>query len=295
MITKDQALKAYDDLIQLRRKEILVKSKENPGKIEIHHVVPTSIGGLDEESNKIALLAKEHFMAHVYLWIIHHDDEFHNQMTYALMNMHKGTKNGSRKELREFILMSEEYQLARKEFAKNMSQTVSQKISGNKNGMYGKHWIRNPQTREYKLISKDDQLPNGWEYGKYQTITEKAKKQVKAFSQSNNGKHQIFNPTTNEVKYINDNDILPEGFERRGRPLKEQDKQKLRDYYKKNNEENIAPRRLKELRPMYQYYLKYGWNHFKEHFNYQYTQQNFVGSCKRYLPEFVSHQGKQIG
>ena len=32
------------------------------------------MNGLDEDSNKVALFAKEHFMAHVYLWIIHHDD-----------------------------------------------------------------------------------------------------------------------------------------------------------------------------------------------------------------------------
>ena len=90
-MTKEEAQKAYDDLISYRQQNVLVKSKENPGKIEVHHIIPVSIGGLNEESNKVALLAKEHFMAHVYLWIIHHGDEYHNQMTSALMNMHKGT------------------------------------------------------------------------------------------------------------------------------------------------------------------------------------------------------------
>lgn len=293
-MTKEKALKAYDDLVQLRRKEVLIKSKDNPGKIEIHHIVPISIGGIDDESNKIALLAKEHFMAHVYLFIIHHNDRFHDQMTYALMNMHKGIKNGFRKEIREFILMSEEYQLAREEFGKIVSKTFHEANVGQKNPMYGKRWIYNTQTKECKIISSNEPLLDGWKYGKYQTATKKAKEQIKIFSHCTKGKHQIFNPTTNEVRYLNDNDPLPEGFERRGRPLKEQDKQKLKSFYKKNNEENIAPKRLKELRPMYQYYCQHGWNDFKKYFNYQHTQQNFVGLCKRYLPEFISHQGKKI-
>ena len=77
-MTKEEAQKAYDDLISYRQQNVLVKSKENPGKIEVHHIIPVSISGLNEESNKVALLAKEHFIAHVYLWIIHHDDNYHD-------------------------------------------------------------------------------------------------------------------------------------------------------------------------------------------------------------------------
>lgn len=65
-------------------------------------------------------------------------------MTSALMNMHKGTKNGSRKELRDFILMSEDYQQAREEFGKIASKIASVANKGEKNSAFGKHWIRNP-------------------------------------------------------------------------------------------------------------------------------------------------------
>ena len=293
-MTKKEAQKAYDDLIAYRQQNVLVKSKEHLGKIEIHHIVPISMNGLDEEPNKLALFAKEHFMAHVYLWIIHHDDQFHDQMTCALMNMHTGTKNGNRKELRDFILMSEDYQQAREEFGKIASKIASAANKGEKNPAFGKHWIRNPYTRECKLISSNEQLPNGWKYGKYQPITDKVKKQLKIFAQSSKGKIRIYNSTTNELKWIHKGDPIPEGFERRGRPLSEQRKQALKDFYKKNNEENIAPKRIKELRPMYAFYIKHGWKKFKEQFDYQHSQQNFVGLCKRYLPEYVSHQGKRI-
>jgi hypothetical protein len=71
-------------------------------------------------------------------------------MTCALMNMHKGTLNGSRQELRDYILASEEYQLAREDFGKYLSKTISNKICGDKNGMHGKHWYYNPEINESK-------------------------------------------------------------------------------------------------------------------------------------------------
>lgn len=91
-MTKEEAAKAYADLIQLRQSEI--PKKTTLGGIEVHHVVPISCKGLDVDDNKIALYAREHFMAHVYLWAIHHDDEFHFQTTYALNMMAKGTLAG---------------------------------------------------------------------------------------------------------------------------------------------------------------------------------------------------------
>ena len=218
-MTKEEAQKAYDDLIAYRQQNVLVKSKENPGKIEVHHIVPISMNGLDAELNKVALFAKEHFMAHVYLWIIHHDDEYHDQMTSALMNMHKGTKNGSRKELKDFMLMSEDYQQAREEFGKIASKILSEANKGNKNSQYGKHWIRNPITKESKHIDNNEILPDGWEYGRYQPLTDKVKKQLKIFAQSSKGKIRIYNSTTNELKWIHKGDLIPKGFEKRGRLL----------------------------------------------------------------------------
>ena len=81
MITKEEAQRAYDQLLSFRRQEILVKSKDFPGRVEIHHILPLSMGGADTEENKIALLAKEHFMAHVSLWVIHRFGKFHKQST----------------------------------------------------------------------------------------------------------------------------------------------------------------------------------------------------------------------
>ena len=294
-MTKEEAQKAYNDLVAYRKQNVLIKSKEHPGRIEIHHIIPTSMNGLDVEENKIALLAKEHFMAHVYLWIIHHDDEFHDQMLCALMNMHKGTVNGSRKELRDFILMSEDYQQAREEFGKLASKIASEANKGENNPMKKRCWIRNPTTKESKVILKSEMLPDGWEYGMYQTITDKVISQLKEFSQSTKNKCKIFNPNTNEVKYINKDDPIPFSFEKRGKPLNEHGKMMLKHFYMKKRENEIKPKRIAELRPMYEYYVNHGWQKFKEHFDYQYSQANFVGLCKCYLPEYKSSRGKKRG
>ena len=165
MISKEEAIKYYNDLITFRRSNPLFKSKKSLGSVETHHIIPTSCGGQNTSENKINLLAKEHFMAHVYLWIIHHDDEYHSQTTYALSNMIKGTLNGSRSDLRSFILESEEYQKAKEECAILNSHTIGSKIKGMNNGSYGKHWYYNPTTLESHLFSESD-IPDGWIKGR---------------------------------------------------------------------------------------------------------------------------------
>lgn len=165
MITKEEAQKAYQELIQLRRSEVLVKSNENPGKIEIHHIIPISCNGEDVDENKIALYAKEHFMAHVYLWIIHHNDEFHNQTLCALNKMIQGTLNGNRQELRDFILASEEYQKAREEFAQYSSKLLSEANTGLNSHSYGKHWYYDPITLSCNQFF-DNEVPEGFILGR---------------------------------------------------------------------------------------------------------------------------------
>ena len=164
-MTKDEVVKAYDQLVQFRQQNQLQKTSENPGKVETHHILPISCGGEDIPENRINLLAKEHFMAHVYLWIIHHEDEFHYSTMCALNMMVKGTLDGSRKELRDFILMSEEYQKAREEYAQFTSETIGKKISGEKNGAYGKHWYYDPVTLSCAMFFEED-VPDRWKCGK---------------------------------------------------------------------------------------------------------------------------------
>ena len=171
MITKEEAQRAYAQLLSFRRQEILVKSKDFPGRIETHHILPLSMGGLDTEENKIDLLAKEHFMAHVYLWAIHRFGEFHAQATSALMAMHKGSLKGLRQDLRECILASEEYQQAREDFSKLIAPILSEANKGSNNQAFGKHWYKDPNSNKCSMFHDGDQ-PNGWIRGKHLTENE---------------------------------------------------------------------------------------------------------------------------
>lgn len=179
MITKEEAEKAYQQLIIDRQKNPPTKTKL--GEVEIHHILPTSCGGLDVSENKISLYAKEHFMAHVYLWIIHHDDKFHYQVTYALNMMINGTLNGSRRELRDFILASEEYQKAKEECAQFISETISPKITGEKNGMFGKSVYHDPITFTTGVFINGKQ-PEGWIKGNIYKDKQSFKNKVSANS-----------------------------------------------------------------------------------------------------------------
>ena len=135
-------------------------------------------------------------MAHVYLYVIYRNTEYHDQMTCALMNMHKGTLTGSRQELRDYILASEEYQLAREDFGKYLSKTIPDKICGDKNGMHGKHWYYNPETNESKPFFEGEQ-PNGWVLGK--PMSDDAKNKC---GKSHKGKIWIRNIKTNVARMV---------------------------------------------------------------------------------------------
>ena len=45
MISKEEAIKYYNDLISFRRSNPLFKSKKSLGSVETHHIIPTSCGG----------------------------------------------------------------------------------------------------------------------------------------------------------------------------------------------------------------------------------------------------------
>ena len=73
----------YKQLIAFRKQNKLLKSKDNFGKVETHHILPKSCGGNDDSENLVNLYAKEHFMAHYYLWKIHENDQYKHEMLNA--------------------------------------------------------------------------------------------------------------------------------------------------------------------------------------------------------------------
>lgn len=58
--------KIYDDLISNARKRGWTKTSA-PCRIEIHHIIPKSVGGSNHPNNLVALTVREHILAHVIL------------------------------------------------------------------------------------------------------------------------------------------------------------------------------------------------------------------------------------
>lgn len=288
----------YDQLISYRLLNKLEKSKEESGKVETHHILPRSCGGKDEPENLVNLYAKEHFMAHYYLWKMHENDEFKYQTLNAFWMMCVMSSASQERTYQEYVKMSIEYQEAKIQFAKYLSKLIPKKVTGDKNGQFGKHWYYNPLTNEsHRYVG--GQQPIGWILGRRYKDKDAF---VKAVSKANQQKAQqivgkvirIYNPSTDEEKFIDKSLPIPNGFERRGKPMSSEAKQHLHEYYEKQNIEVIAPKRIEELRPQYAYYLQNGWKKFKEHYNYPYSQANFVQACKQYLPEYKSNQGRKL-
>ncbi len=65
------------------------------GYIERHHIIPKSFGGSDDDSNMVALTAREHFLAHYCLWKFN-VGQARSKMAYAFKAMSMGRYMNSR-------------------------------------------------------------------------------------------------------------------------------------------------------------------------------------------------------
>jgi len=69
------------------------KTREKPqGYLEIHHIIPKSEGGKNEDSNLVFLTAREHFLAH---WLLYKENPTQSR-TFAFYCMHSFRKTSSR-------------------------------------------------------------------------------------------------------------------------------------------------------------------------------------------------------
>jgi len=83
--------KIYKQLIE--KAKILKRNKKSEEYYESHHIQPMSLGGYDDENNKVLLTAREHYIAHALLVFIHKNNSYnYSKMLWAYNGM-KGWKN----------------------------------------------------------------------------------------------------------------------------------------------------------------------------------------------------------
>ena len=125
---------------------------------ERHHIVPECLGGSDDDSNMVALTAKQHFICHLLLTKMFKPKTFeYYKMIHAfcMMDWCHG-KDGMPR------YTSRVHEKQRREF----SEYMSLKQTGEGNNQFGTRWAYNEELRECKKIPKGNDAPEGWVWGR---------------------------------------------------------------------------------------------------------------------------------
>lgn len=132
-------------------------NKTPDGYTEKHHIIPRSLGGLDDQSNLVALTAREHFLCHWLLVKIHRlDIGNHAKMLCAFTMMCFAISD-----LQQRVNNSRRFEKYRIEFAKMMTRNNI----GDKNPQYGTIWITDIANKISTRITKGE-VPEGWVLGR---------------------------------------------------------------------------------------------------------------------------------
>lgn len=139
--------------------EIVSFRKDNfaEGYTEIHHIVPRSLGGSDEDSNLVKLTAREHFICHLLLTKVYKDKFSRAKMIRAFMMM---LGCSSRRQNR--YISSRKYESLKKEYSKIRSDSMM----GSGNISFGTKWVTCLDTGNSSKIPKDAILPEGYVLGR---------------------------------------------------------------------------------------------------------------------------------
>lgn len=76
---------------RLIEKRIIHPASKEDGYVEVHHIIPKSMGGTNDDKNLVVLTGREHFIAHRLLFRIYANTEYESQtaIAYWLMCMCK--------------------------------------------------------------------------------------------------------------------------------------------------------------------------------------------------------------
>jgi len=122
--------------------------KQNNGELECHHILPRSLGGLNEHENLVLLTPREHYIAHWLLYKMHIGKE-RAKMAYAFFMMSRNNPSQRRD------ISSRQYERAK--------QAMSVSCSGENHPGFGKQLWSDEQKA---AISKRQTGANNSMYGK---------------------------------------------------------------------------------------------------------------------------------
>lgn len=117
----------------------------NKSMYESHHILPKSMGGTDKKINRVNLTYREHYIAHLMLYMIYRN----NKMAYALLRMNNSKKINSHlyEQYRHNFIESisgKNNPMYGKNHTEEAKKKISEQLKGEKNHNYGKKGILNP-------------------------------------------------------------------------------------------------------------------------------------------------------
>jgi hypothetical protein len=138
---KNKYKKWYDTIIKKAQNRVTEEYTE------LHHILPRSLGGSNNDENLVSLTIREHFICHILLTKFTSGED-RNKMLYAVILM----KGGNDKQPR--YINSRLYESVKLLFAKNRKT-----MTGEKNSFYGKK--HSAETRAKMSASKKKLYGNG--------------------------------------------------------------------------------------------------------------------------------------
>lgn len=180
--------KIYDDLIEKRRKNPLIKIRVNSKQklydgiyTETHHIIPKSINGTNDKENLIELTSREHFIAHKLLFKIYIGTPYETSMAYAFWEMCYCNKDKAYKINKTSKQFAREVKQARNVISKSQKNRI--RINDGKHTKYVKpdelqQYLDNGYvfgTLQVPWNKGRHDLPSSWISGKHHTAETKAK------------------------------------------------------------------------------------------------------------------------
>lgn len=262
--------KIYNDLI----KHAKMQKIETNQYVEVHHIIPRSLNGSDDNSNLVSLTARQHYIAHMLLVKIaemHNDLNEYKKMLYAFNCMKWGRIDGKR----AFRYNSRLYQQLKEKFSELRITMMS--IN---NPMHGKIWICNYDLEESKIWNAEDPLPDGWVRGRhsreqFKQIKNKIAKlelQLQEKSKEQQDKMQQLKLLKNKKQKVKD--------------LFKQERI-LRQQFEKQKQQEEKEQKKKLIYAMFEEFKKNEFEGVVKKFGYKHTRNNLIMAFKANIPEYI--------
>ncbi len=142
--------------------------------LESHHIIPRSFGGTNNKNNLVCLTAREHYIAHAFLWKMKFTGVYNSKMAFAFATFMNKMQTTSRSVNSTYSINSKMYEVFKKQYSQMLKDkwaTEGANFKGKKHTEESKRIIG--EKSKLKDFKTGPDHP-GW--GKKQIISDEGKK-----------------------------------------------------------------------------------------------------------------------